>query len=136
MTFFRGEEGFWAAASSQRTLYLVRDKSRRGWLSSKRTAKVGRLFKPPRLWWFFFRLSQSSDLSKIVCFPSKAAAKVVNPFHPPSDGETFFGCRSDRLSKRDLPSVESGRKDSGSFSPTKRIVSFFRPFFRSENSSH
>ena len=79
MTFFRGEEGFWAAASSQRTLYLVRDKSRRGWLSSKRTAKVGRLFKPPRLWWFFFRLSKSFDLSKIVLLSFESGRKGSQP---------------------------------------------------------
>jgi hypothetical protein len=65
---------------------------------------------------------------KEFCFPSKAAAKVISLFLPPSDGETFFGCLANRLSKVTHLPLKAAAKVVHLFPAPMPISTFLRLF--------
>lgn len=77
MTTLRGESGFWAAASSQRTLYRIRAEALRRWLffQSGRQRYVGFINLQGNVEFFFDRLFRPSV--KEFRLPLKAGAKIV-----------------------------------------------------------
>ena len=137
MTFFRGEEGFWAAASSQRTLYLVRDKIP-SWMAFFKADGKGRSsFLTTKALVVFFSTFQVIRFAKDYSLSFESGRKGSQSISSTKRWGNILSIASPTgCQKTEKPSVESGRKDSGSFSPAKRIVSFFRPIFRSKNSSH
>ena len=98
---------------------------------SKRTAKVGRLFKPTRVWWFFFDRSRGPFCQRIsLSFESgRKGSQFVSST---KRWGNFFWLPCQPSVKSDSPSVESGRKDSASLSYTKAKLNFCRPFFEQE----
>ena len=77
----------------------------------------------------FFSTDLKVRFVKEFHFPSKAAAKVVSLFLPPNDGETFFGCLANRLSKVTHLPLKAAAKVVHLFLAPRPNSTFFRLFF-------
>ena len=101
---------------------------------SKRTAKVWRLFKPPKAWWVFFRHPRRPICQRVL-LSFESGRKGSQFVSSTKRWGNFFWLPSQPSVKLKSPSVESGRKGSASLSCTKAFLNFSPSFFRAKTLS-